>query len=170
MNMHRAYNLLTLHQQYKDMLLVQFPELAEDEGALLDTLEGLTDLNENLIAILRSRDDDLMLVTGIEARVKELNERKARLELRADAKRAFVCRVMEEAELKRLDAPDWTVSLGRKPQAVQITDEAAVPAEYWREKVTRSVDKTALKAALATGKVPGAALDNGGVQLTIRKK
>lgn len=170
MNIHRAHNLLTLHQQYREMLLVQFPELADDEAALLDTLEGLTDLNDTLIAILRSRDDDLMLTAGIDARIKELSERKARFEARADAKRSFVGRVMEESGVKKLEAPDWTVSLGRKPQAVQITDETAIPADYWREKTTRTVDKVAIKAALATGDVPGAALDNGGTQLTIRKK
>lgn len=47
----------------------------------------------------------------------------------------------------------------RRSAAVTVFDEAALPAEYVAEKITKSPDKTAIKAAIKSGiEVPGAAL------------
>ena len=55
----------------------------------------------------------------------------------------------------------------RKSTAVNVLDEAAIPAAYMTEKVTRSPDKTAIKAAIKGGEaVPGVALvENLSVQI-----
>ena len=48
----------------------------------------------------------------------------------------------------------------RKSEAVVFTDEEAIPAEYKKEKVTVSVDKTEIKKALkAWTEVPGAMIE-----------
>ena len=47
----------------------------------------------------------------------------------------------------------------RRSAAVTVFDEAALPAEYVADKITKSPDKTAIKAAIKSGiEVPGAAL------------
>ena len=52
-----------------------------------------------------------------------------------------------------------TVKVRKCPASVQILNEAAVPEEFWSEKVTRSVNKRAVKEALDAGEgVSGAAL------------
>ena len=52
-----------------------------------------------------------------------------------------------------------TVKVRKCPPSVEITDEEAVPGRFWREKVTRTVDKASIKEALKSGEyVPGAAL------------
>ena len=55
----------------------------------------------------------------------------------------------------------------RKSTAINVLDEAVIPAAYMTEKVTRSPDKAAIKAAIKSGiEVPGAALvDNLSVQI-----
>ena len=55
----------------------------------------------------------------------------------------------------------------REPAAGDVLDEAAIPAAYMTEKVTRSPDKTAIKAAIKGGEdVPGVALvENLSVQI-----
>lgn len=55
----------------------------------------------------------------------------------------------------------------RKSTAVNVLDEAAIPAAYMTEKVTRSPDKAAIKAAIKGGEaVPGVALvENLSVQI-----
>lgn len=55
----------------------------------------------------------------------------------------------------------------RKSTAINVLDEAAIPAAYMAEKVTRSPDKTAIKAAIKGGEaVPGVALvENLSVQI-----
>ena len=52
-----------------------------------------------------------------------------------------------------------TVKVRKCPPSVEITDEGAVPERFWREKVTRAIDKTSIKEELKSGEyVPGAAL------------
>ena len=52
-----------------------------------------------------------------------------------------------------------TARIRKCPASVQVLDEESIPPEFWREKVTRTVDKAAIKEALKTGfEVPGCAL------------
>ena len=47
-----------------------------------------------------------------------------------------------------------------KSEAVVFTDEAKIPAEFKKEKLTISVDKTEIKKALKSGtEVPGAMIE-----------
>jgi hypothetical protein len=55
---HHAYSL--------ERLRVEFPEVAEE--TLADTVEGLSDLDEAIAEILRSRLDDLALADALQAR------------------------------------------------------------------------------------------------------
>ena len=48
----------------------------------------------------------------------------------------------------------------RKSEAVVLTDEAVIPDEYKKEKLTVSIDKTEIKKALKAGtEVPGAVIE-----------
>ena len=49
-----------------------------------------------------------------------------------------------------IDLPFNKVSI-RESKAVSIIDEAAIPDEFWVEKTTRSVSKTAIKKAIDAG-------------------
>ncbi len=162
---HRAY--------LREQLIVQFPVLAEDETALVDTLDGISDLKEMLVAVMRTADEDEMLVGGIEAREAELKERRERLAKRIATKREIVCRVMERADLKKIEAPEFTLSLRNIAGSVVITDETKIPADYMRtpEPPAPQPDKKKIGGALkANTEVPGALLSNGGVGLSVRKK
>jgi len=170
MSEYQAQKALAEYVSIKARLLAEFPDLAEDETALLDTLEGVTDLREAIIAIMRSRDDDAILIAGIQARIDELQQRGSRFSERAVKKKAFVAAIMERAEIKKIEAPEFTLSLGKKAQQLVISDEGAIPEQFWKEKTTRFLDKLALKDVLKVGTIPGASLDNGGVQLTVRTK
>lgn len=158
------------HKRLREKLLTQFPDLSDDEQALADTLEGESNLDQKLIALLRSADDDAMLVRGISDRVAELTERKDRLEQRVEAKKAVALWAMTEAGLPKLQAPDFTASVVAKRTSVIITDESAIPAGYLVEAAPKH-DKTLIGKALKDGfAVPGCVLSNGGETLTIRKK
>lgn len=66
-----------------------------------------------------------------------------------------------------VDGVMWSVR--NTPQSVVITDESLIPPKFFREKVTKSVNKTALKSALNAGAtVQGAHLSNGGVTLVAK--
>lgn len=162
---HAAHNDRVLREE----LLRRFPSLAEDEQALLDTLDGESDFDRQVLAVLRSADNDAMLAAGIEARLDELQARKVRLEERTQNKRAAILHAMQAAGRKKVELPDATVSIRATPPSVIITDEAAVPPDYFTPQPPK-LPKSAVKDALQGGKeVPGAMLSNGGASLSVRR-
>ena len=64
---------LAHHQYLPEQLAAQFPDT--DEETLLDTLEGITDLNEMIASVVRSRLDDLALHAALRARMSNMQER-----------------------------------------------------------------------------------------------
>jgi hypothetical protein len=170
---HALASAAAQREYLKEQLLVQFPELAEDEQALVDTLDGISDLDQMLVAVMRSTETDDMMVTGIKARIEELSERGKRLAHRIETKRDLVCRVMDHANIKKIESAEFTLSLRQSPDKVVITDEKLLPAAYLRtpEPPAPTPDKKAIADALkAKQDVPGAVLSNGGVSLSVRKK
>jgi hypothetical protein len=170
-NAHAVQMALTHHEYLREQLRFAFPEA--DEDTLADTLEGESNLDQLLIAVMRSADEDEILVAGIKARVEELNERKKRIERRIEAKEAIVLSAMERANLKKIEAPDFTVSTRAVPGKVVITDETLIPAEFMRtpEPPAPVPDKKAIGDALkANTEVPGCLLSNGGAGLSVRRK
>lgn len=156
--------------QARDDLLREYPDLAEDEQALLDTLDGCTDLSDVVAAFIESADHDLALAAGAKDRAKEIAERAKRLSDRADKKRHLVARAMERAGMKKIERPEFTVSLKNLPQSVIIDDEGRIAEQFWTIREVKSVSKTALKMALESGEtVEGAHLSNGGITAQVRR-
>src|SRR5689334_11586676 len=82
-----------------------------DEQTLTDTVEGLTDVHEILMAIVRAALADEALANGLKIRIAEMEERLERLRDCAAKRRQIVKEVMLELELKKITAPDFTVSI-----------------------------------------------------------
>ncbi len=159
---------LNAHLYLKTRLLEDFPDI--DDETLSDTLEGLSSLNEALGAVLQSRIEDEMLITGLKSRLEEMRARLQRLQERSDKKRELVADVMARAEIPRLILPDLTVSTRKSPQPLEVTDEALIPATYWRAQPP-TLDRTTLNNALKAGTfVPGARLGKHGSSITIRTR
>lgn len=86
-------------------------------------------------------------IEALEAQLKEVT--KEDTELRNIAKETLM-----NAGLKKFEALDGTiVQLNKKPGALIIKDESLIPEEYKKEKVTVSIDKTALKKDVQEGLV-----------------
>ncbi len=69
---------LAHHQYFREQLAAQFPDA--DEETLLDTLEGMTNLNEMIAEVVRSRLDDISLGAALRARIADMQERLSRFE------------------------------------------------------------------------------------------
>jgi hypothetical protein len=144
------------------------PDLLEDQPLLTDTLDGQTDILDQLREIVRHAIDDETSVDAIAVRQAELAARKQRLITRADACRSMVQSALETLGLRRLEAPDFTGTLGNGPCGVRILDETALEAAYVR--VTRTPARKEIAAALKAGKtVKGAELSNAPTIFTIRR-
>lgn len=156
---------MQLRQQIDD-LLIQFPELREDEVLRVDMLEAETDLNAVLEKLIAMATAAGTIADAIKLRADALAARKARFERREEAMRSLIQTLMERADLKSLTLPEATLTLSfRKPSPIVI-DEAALPDEFCKFK--RSPDMAKIKEA--TELPPGVAMSNGKHVLTVRNR
>ena len=141
-----------------------------DDQTLADTVEGLTDLNEILTAIIRAALADQALASGLEGRIAEMQARRDRFQDRATKRRQIAKDVMVELDLKKLAAPDFTASIRPGMPALMVIDEAAVPSIYWEPREPR-LDRQGLANDLKQGaEITGVALSNPEPVLSVRTK
>ena len=165
---HAVKHQLTHHRVLRERLEAAFPDA--DEETLMDTLEGMTSLSDSLAELLRSSQEDQSLASALRSRMSDMQERCARFEERARKKRELVCTVMEEAELKKLMEPDFTVSLRPSRAPLMIIDEEAIPGDYWKPQPAK-LDRMGLISALSNGRdIAGAVLGNPAMTISVRTK
>ena len=169
--MNSGYKLgqeLAHHEYLRKQLAERFPDA--DEETLLDTLEGMTDLNDMLAEIIRSSLDDKALVTALKQREADMKERRERFEIRSQKKRDLIFAVMERADIKKIAMPDFTAGLRKSKTAMRIIAEDMIPQSYWLPQPPK-LDRAKIYAALQAGtKIAGAMLTNAPPTLSIRTK
>lgn len=161
--------LPTAAQDYRlkrESLLAAMPELADDEDCLRDTLDGCTSIQDQLAALIRSAIEDEAMADGLKEHQIKLANRKTALTSRAMRKREVVLNYMADLGLPKIKTPDMTISRRPVPPSVVIVDESLLPKEFVRTKT--EPDKLAIKAALASGTVPGAIMSNGSETLQVK--
>jgi Siphovirus Gp157 len=141
-----------------------------DEQTLADTVEGLTDLHEIVAAIIRSALVDEALAAGLKERIKAMQERLERFEDRASKRRQIARDVMGETEIKKITAPDFTVSLRPGTPSLVVVDEAAIPVIFWEPQAPR-LNRQELLSELKQGEpIAGVALSNPQPVLSVRTR
>jgi hypothetical protein len=154
------------YRTIRDRLLAEDPQI--DEQTLADTVEGLTDLHEILVAIIRAALCDEALATGLKGRIAEMESRLGSLQDRAVKRRQIAKDVMVELDLKKLTAPDFTASIRPGMPALMVIDEAAVPSIYWEPRPPR-LNRQELATDLKQGaEIAGVTLSNPEPVLSVR--
>ena len=120
---------LTTYRTIRERIIALETDL--DEETLADTLEGLTDLHEVVAAVVRSALIDEALAEGLKGHIETLQGRLRRLTERADARRQIARDAMLEVDLKKITAPDFTVSVRPGTPALVVTEESSIPEPYW---------------------------------------
>jgi hypothetical protein len=158
---------ITIYNQMRESLIAQYPELADDIQALDDTLEGETGLQDALASIIRGARWKQAQADGCRALIKDMQGRVARLENSSDNMQDAVLVAMQSAGIRKISAPDFTVSIRKVGPKVIIIDEAALPDSMCR--ITRQPDKAEIRGRLEAGEIiEGACLSNGGETLSVR--
>jgi hypothetical protein len=125
---------------------------AEHDGEIPDDLDAVLD------ALKIERDDKLLNLArwikaldaesaAITAEARKLAARAAQRESLAERIKSAVARSLGEGV--RLESPD-TILSWRSSQAVEITDESAIPEQFFH--VVRSVSKADIKAEIKSGR------------------
>lgn len=152
-------------------LKLQFPDIWDDgdEQLLSDCLEAETTMHEFLRVVEDRRQDAASMAGGIASRIAELELRQKRLEHREQAMRVLAFKIMEAAELNKMELPEATLSIRNGVPKVIITDEAILPDILCR--IKREPDKTKIKELLTKGNpVRGAELSNAEPYLQVRTR
>jgi hypothetical protein len=158
----------TKYLQLRDRIVLTYPEV--DDETLRDTLEGITDLQEMIAAVIRSALVDEALQAGLRGRLDDMKERLSRLELRATKKRQLALEAMSEVGLAKLEKPDFTASMRAGSPALLVLSEQAIPPAYWLPQPPK-LDRQSLLGELKRGAaVPGAELSNPKPVLMVRTK
>jgi hypothetical protein len=152
-----------------DALLASVPDLADDEDLRRDMLEGATSFDEVLTRLVDAVQMSEAFADAVRVRIDALQERRQRIDRRADKIREAIATVMQHGRMTTTRLPIATLSLREgRPKAV-IIEEDLIPAQFIRTRT--SIDTAAVGAMLRCGEaVPGAVLSNAEPVLTIRTK
>lgn len=153
------------------VLREQIASLADgDPDFIRDTLEGEVDFEGTVRSLLASIGEDDAIVAGLKTYIDDLTARKERIANRIGLKRSLIASALEIADRSKMELDIGTVSLTKITPKALVSEEADIPAEFWKPQPPK-LDLKALAAALKEGRqVPGATLSNGGVSVTIRRK
>lgn len=156
------------HALLRERLKAQFDLLDGDE-ALADTLEGISDFSELIIAAAREASIREAQAEAMKAVIDANKARKERHEKAAQSIRDAIAHAMTEAGEKSIKAPDISVSIRPGGKHVEIVGE--IEREWCSVKEVVTPDKSKIKAALEDGQfIGGAFLKNGAPILTIRDR
>ena len=73
--------------------------------------------------------------------------------------REYLKNNLEKSGLKKIDAPDISISMQKNPYKVVITNETEIPSNFIDTKETKAINKEKIKEALKNGEeVPGCEL------------
>jgi hypothetical protein len=127
---------------------------------MFSALNALYDASANAVGMI-----DVM-----SQRLENLKDRRARFARRVETLRGLILKVMQSAELKRIELADVTLSQrASQPQIIGELDAATLPDDL--VKITRVPDRTAIrKALLEHREVPGVFLSNAPPGLMIKVK
>jgi len=163
--MNLEFSALT-YRAIRDRIRAEDPQI--DEQTLADTVEGVTDLHEIITAIVRSALADEALATGLKGRIADMQERLDRLQDRASKRRQVAKDVMIDLDLKKITAPDFSVSIRAGLPSLMVIDEAAVPSIYWQPGAPRLKRQDLLTELKDGAAIEGVALSNPEPVLSVR--
>ena len=142
----------------------------DDPQLILDTIEGSTDLGEAICVVYGEIVEDGIIATGLKTTIEVFQARLSRIESSVEIRKNIILMAMTKAGIDTLKTPIGTLSVKNTPPKTVITDEAQIPARFWKPQEP-TLDRKALSDALkASESIPGAALSNGGIILSVRVK
>jgi hypothetical protein len=169
MDEHSVSRDVSIWQTLRERIVAR-NEAREDDPDLLTILDNETGLNARLERLAVAAISKERMAEGLRVMVSDWKLRIARLEREAEYERGLIAWAMQETDQKTLRMASFTVTQ-RMAHAKVVIDEAALPDEWKKSKVTLIPDKELIEEALDEGtEVPGVTLSNPMPILTIRGK
>lgn len=158
------YDLSTNYAQALDFLTD--PENDIDFETTLDTIAALNgELSDKMLNVARFIVSIEHQALGIAEMEKRQKSRRQALENKASWLRDYLQAAMSNTGITKLSDKYLALSLVKLPASVIIDDETLIPDIFWKEKLKRSISKTAIKEA---GGCSGARFGSTGFRLSIK--
>ena len=159
------YSAMLLLEQLEDPEYLEANGISEDEAAdfkayAQEQIAGYqAQAKEYIEWKLRQRQDLMMYLPWVEAEIERLQELKKQYKNKVESWDKWIDYLLKTFGIDKMKTEINELSY-RKSEAVIFTDEEAIPAEFKKEKLTISIDKTEIKKAIKWGaEVPGAVIE-----------
>lgn len=142
---------MKLYEYTQDYLRVL--EMAEelDPEVLIDTLqaiqEGLEKKAENIAKLVRNFEADCKVIKEEEDR---LSSKRKTLENQIGYLKTYLQQQLEAVELEKVKTPLFSISIQTNPPGVHVTDENAIPGQFWIQSQPK-LDKKGILESLKAG-------------------
>ena len=144
--------------------------LDADDEVIDDTVAGECDLPEQIARLVRDVARAEAHAEGLAGLIKAEQARKARLEAKAEKLRSLIAWGLSEGGYRKMELPEATLTLSKGKPALIVDDVPLSQVAPEFKRVTESLDKAAIRAALADGgQLEFARLGNAAPTLTIRR-
>lgn len=146
-------NIFQIESQYLELA----NQLIESGGECSPELELQLTINQDQLEqkargygfVVKQMESDISI---IDAEIKRLGELKKSRQKTIDRLETTVSNAMQLYQIEKLETPTLKISF-RKSESIEIDNEADIPAQFLKEKITYSIDKVAIKEAIKKGEV-----------------
>jgi len=154
-------------QQWAD----EIRTMTDDQETLLDTLDGQTDALDVLDALVIERAKASAAEDAAKGVASMFNDRAKRQAEKQASLSRMMGKVLDAIGETKIQRPIGTISRTKARQSLEVYDEAEIPSQLMRTKITIEPDTAAIKAQLEAGViVPGAQFKTGEPGITVRIK
>lgn len=121
----------------------------------------------SIIGYIRNTE---LLIEAMKSEEKRISDTRKMGEAKLDKFKQYVKENMEKLGLDKIPTELGSLSIAKNPMSVEVEDENEIPKEFKNEKITISIDKTAIKNHFKeTGEiVPGTRIIDDKMSLRIR--
>lgn len=121
----------------------------------------------SIIGYIRNTE---LLIEAMKSEEKRISDTRKMGEAKLDKFKQYVKENMEKLGLDKIPTELGSLSIAKNPMSVEVEDENEIPKEFKNEKITISIDKTAIKNHFKeTGEiVPGTRIIDDKTSLRIK--
>lgn len=158
-----SMNLYQLSEKYDHLINAAVSEDGEIEPNSLESIEEteieLITKRKNIGAYILNLDAE---IEAVNEACKRMKERLGFIKRRKESLENYLLSNMDKYEITEISTPEFVIKVASNPESVIVDDDFMLDDEYIKVETKRVPNKTAIKAAIQSGKqVEGAHLERG---------
>ena len=153
-------NLYELSAQYQ-RLMSEVMDSDELSSTLLSSIDGVQDSIEEKAKqvgkIIKNLEAEHIAIINA---MQEMKTRADKLNNKIENIKTWLKSNLEKCDIKEINSPYFDIKIKLNPESVVVKDENMIPTIYFRQMITKKLDKTLLSKALKDNMmIPGVFLE-----------